>query len=134
MSMRMGVLFGGRSGEHEISVVSARSVIRAADRSKYTIVPMAITREGRWLAPAASRDLLAADGNDDLAGLPVSSNAALQFGAGLLPSALALAGLNVVFPVLHGPYGEDGTVQGLLELVNLPYVGAGVAGSSVGMD
>ncbi|MBI4496938.1 MAG: D-alanine--D-alanine ligase [Chloroflexi bacterium] len=131
---RLGVLFGGRSGEHEISIISARSVIRAADRTKYSIVPLGITKEGRWLCPAPSLDLLVACGGDDLRGLPLPDGPQFTWEASLLPPAAALAALDVVFPVLHGPYGEDGTVQGLLELADVPYVGAGVAASAVGMD
>jgi D-alanine-D-alanine ligase len=142
--IRLGVIFGGRSGEHEVSVRSARSVIEAADREKYEVVPIAITKEGRWLSPAESAGML-----------PEATR-------GLLPDAVSGAGealtivgdpsrkgllrlesdggaapqqrLDVVFPVMHGTYGEDGTIQGLLEMAGIPYVGCGVLASSCGMD
>ena len=102
--LRVGVIYGGRSGEHEVSLMSAQSVISALDKEKYEIIPIKIDKDGRW-----SDRLIAADPTRD-------------------------AGLDVVFPVLHGTFGEDGTMQGLLELANLPYVGAGVASSAVSMD
>lgn len=131
---RVGVLFGGRSGEHEISLISARSVIRAIDTARYDIVPIGITTEGVWLDSEGSRRLLLSSGGDDLRDVPFASSGAGHYGPGLLPPPSLFKDLDVVFPVLHGPYGEDGTVQGLLELADVPYVGAGVAGSAVGMD
>ncbi|HEX6383078.1 MAG TPA: D-alanine--D-alanine ligase family protein [Anaerolineae bacterium] len=150
--IRVGVIFGGRSGEHEVSLQSAKSVMAALNPDKYEVVPIGITREGRWLTGDAMAAL--ADGRwltgDAMAALTEAS--ATTQPATLLPdpqsSALmrvelvetkpaslsAVTELDVIFPVLHGPYGEDGTVQGLLELANLPYVGAGVVGSAVGMD
>ncbi len=137
--IRVGVLFGGRSGEHEISLISARSVMRVMDPEKYEVVPIGITKEGRWLA---SGDPMAAlsQGDEGLSG-PVAllGDPACRGVVSLkelephLARAL-LAQLDVVFPVLHGPYGEDGTVQGLLDLAGIPYVGAGVAASALGMD
>jgi len=137
--IRVGVLFGGRSGEHEISLISARSVMRVMDPEKYEVVPIGITKEGRWLA---SGDPMAAlsQGDEGLSG-PVAllGDPACRGMVSLrelephLARAL-LAQLDVVFPVLHGPYGEDGTVQGLLDLAGIPYVGAGVAASALGMD
>lgn len=132
--LKVGVIFGGRSGEHDVSLMSAQSVMRALSPDKYEVVPIGITREGEWIAD----DPLAALTTGTSSGRP----AALLAGAnpaGLMrieaERRLALAAeLDVVFPVLHGPYGEDGSVQGLLELANLPYVGAGVVGSAVGMD
>jgi len=137
--IRVGVLFGGRSGEHEISLISARSVMRVMDPEKYEVVPIGITKEGRWLA---SGDPMAALSQGDeglsrpvaLLGDPACRGVvSLKELEPHLARAL-LAELDVVFPVLHGPYGEDGTVQGLLDLAGIPYVGAGVAASALGMD
>jgi D-alanine-D-alanine ligase len=141
--IRVGVIFGGRSGEHEVAVRSARSVIEAIDGEKYEVVPLAITKEGRWLSPAASAALL-----------PESARRLLPARVGEADGAVAILGdpsrgglhrleergggspqrLDVVFPVLHGTYGEDGTIQGLLEMAGVPYVGCGVLASSCGMD
>ena len=126
--LRVAVIYGGRSGEHEVSVVSASSIVKHLDPNKYEVVPIRIDKQGRWLAGTdAPRALSAADVTD-----PSSGTAALQV---VEPTAaIGGEGIDVVFPVLHGPYGEDGTVQGLLELANVAYVGAGVLGSAVGMD
>jgi D-alanine-D-alanine ligase len=148
--IRVAVLFGGQSGEHEVSLVSARAVMDALDPAKYEVVPIGITKDGRWLAgPDAPAALLAAA---DPARLPTSLESSKQSAAGSaaadilenseqrndqnLPTASRLlpTGIDVVFPVLHGPLGEDGTVQGLLELAGMPYVGCGVLASAVGMD
>lgn len=133
--LRVGVIFGGRSGEHEISVLSARTVIQGFDPERYEVVPLAIDREGRWLAPAAARAALEAGsaspaGESALAVLPSSASGPLVH----LEARNSLLPVDVVFPVLHGPYGEDGTIQGLFEMAGIPYVGAGVSGSAVGMD
>jgi len=138
--IRVAVLFGGRSAEHEISILSARFVIESLDRERFEPVLIGIDKEGRWLAQeesllvSQSRDprLVALDGRAPVVQLPSAPRA----GAG---SALEVAGeaprsIDVVFPVLHGPMGEDGTVQGLLTLAGIPYVGSGVLGSAVGMD
>ncbi len=133
--IRVGVLFGGRSGEHEVSLISAASVLKALDPEKYAVVPIGITRQGQWRV-----------GSEALKLLPE----VLERGAPVIPSvdprgpklvpvdrALTRAAdprLDVIFPVLHGTFGEDGTVQGLLELANVPYVGAGVLASAAGMD
>ncbi len=137
--IRVGILFGGRSGEHEISLISARSVMGVMDREKYEVIPIGITRDGRWLG---SGDPMAAlvQGDEGLSG-PVAllgdpahrGIVSLKELEPHLARAL-LAELDVVFPVLHGPYGEDGTVQGLLDLAGIPYVGAGVTASALGMD
>ncbi|WP_143529345.1 D-alanine--D-alanine ligase family protein [Rubrobacter xylanophilus] len=121
------VLFGGRSGEHEVSLASARSVIAGLERAGHEVVPVGITREGRWLAGGDPlRELEAsAGGKDGTSGPPTL--------AAHRPPA-EIGSVDVVFPVLHGPYGEDGTIQGLLELAGVPYVGAGVLASAVGMD
>lgn len=137
--LRVGVLFGGRSGEHEVSLMSARSVLAALDRSKYTIFEVGITHEGTWLVGEGVLDALASGQPSSAAlaaCLPDPTNAGLYALKGD-PGDYHLdlvSDLDVVFPVLHGTFGEDGTLQGLLEMAGLPYVGAGVLGSSVGMD
>lgn len=137
--LRVGVLFGGRSGEHEVSLASAASVLGAIDRSRYEVVPMGIARDGRWVLGGDPLRALAEAAGLRLA-LPPEGPAGdgdqpalVRVEAGGLPTGLT-SRLDVVFPVLHGPYGEDGTVQGLLELADVPYVGAGVLASAVGMD
>jgi D-alanine-D-alanine ligase len=135
--LRIGVIFGGRSGEHEVSLASAASVIRSLDPGKYEAVPIGITKEGRWVAGSPAQKMLP---EILRAGQQVMLSADPSV-ASLVPADGASAGagaaglhVDVVFPVLHGSYGEDGTVQGLLELAGLPYVGSGVIGSAVGMD
>ena len=142
--IRVGVIFGGRSGEHEVSVRSARAVIESLDRKKYTVVPLAITKEGRWLSPAEAAGLLPETTRRLLVEEVTSSGERLTILAD--PSRKGLVAferngdagsppaIDVVFPVLHGTYGEDGTIQGLLEMAGLPYVGCGVLASSTGMD
>jgi D-alanine-D-alanine ligase len=153
--LTVAVLFGGRSGEHEVSLDSAASVLEAIDRARYDVLPIGITREGRWITagdPLAALRSGHVNGESRTAVLPGDPTAPglLRLGAGGAAPAVApeLTGpssaaawsasaadhIDVVFPVLHGTYGEDGTVQGLLELAGLPYVGSGVLGSSVGMD
>jgi D-alanine-D-alanine ligase len=131
--VRVGLLFGGRSSEHEVSLQSAASIASAIDASRFEVVPIGITREGRWLLPADSAAALrrgpGAVGGEPLALVPAGDAALVPVGR-----AEAAAPVDVVFPVLHGPNGEDGTVQGLLELAGVPYVGSGVLGSAVGMD
>jgi len=133
--LRVGVIFGGRSGEHEVSLVSASSVMNALDREKYDVVPIGITQDGRWVSSAHALHLLKAktglEHEPERFLLPEPHRQGLVSVNGESPSHL---GLDVVFPVVHGTYGEDGTLQGLLELANLPYVGAGVLSSAVGMD
>lgn len=143
--IRVGVVYGGRSGEHEISLRSARSVIEALDRERYDVVPIAITKEGKWLGPAGAVRLLPEEttrlvpdkivnnANHDVAiiGDPSHSGlVALESGREQFPAQP----LDVIFPVLHGTYGEDGTLQGLLEMAGVPYIGCGVLASSCGMD
>lgn len=125
--IRVAVVYGGVSSEHPISCVSAGSILRHLDPSRFDVVPVGIARDGSWLRTDADPDKLAiADGR-----LPeVSGTAATP----LSLAAEILSSVDVVFPVLHGPYGEDGTIQGLLELAGLPYVGAGVMASAAGMD
>lgn len=139
--LRVCVIFGGRSGEHEVSIVSATSVMQALDQSKYEVIPVGITKSGRWIAGENSVQLLKSGIEDTpfYAMLPADPNEQRLLPAtAQVPAANELEKIDekfdVVFPVLHGPYGEDGTVQGLLELANLPYVGAGVLGSAVCMD
>jgi len=137
--IRVGVIFGGRSGEHEVSLASARSVMGAIDRDKYEVVLVGITKEGRWIASGdPMRALEAGDAGASqpaaLLGDPSRRGLMRLKDTERAVEATRLAELDVVFPVLHGPYGEDGTVQGLLELAGIPYVGAGVTGSAVGMD
>lgn len=141
--IRIGVIYGGRSGEHEVSMRSARAVIEAVDTEKYEVIPVAITREGRWLAPAESASMLPESAQRRLSnylGDDREGGTALVVDpsrGGLLRQDGGEAGdqrLDVVFPVLHGTYGEDGTIQGLLEMAGIPYVGCGVLASSTGMD
>lgn len=148
--IRLGILFGGRSGEHEVSLTSSASVIKALDPAKYEVVPIGITREGHWRVGAGALQLLPEAGAVAAAtALPLQK--VLESGQQVTPSAdpsgpqlvpLDASSLarsprpqvDVIFPVLHGTFGEDGTVQGLLELAGIPYVGAGVLGSAAGMD
>src|SRR5262249_21641917 len=139
--LRVGVLFGGRSGEHEVSLVSAASVIRGLDPEKYEAVPIGISKEGHWLTPAASGPKLNAAQKmmpEVLKAVQRVVMAADPTDASLIPLDRSGGGdgqrLDVVFPVMHGTYGEDGTIQGLLDLAGLPFVGAGVLGSAIGMD
>jgi D-alanine-D-alanine ligase len=132
--LRIGVIFGGRSGEHEVSLASAASVIRALDPEKYEAVPIGITKDGRWLVGTTAVKMLPEVlKSGDRVMLPADPSAAalMPVGGG---SGQPSVTVDVMFPVLHGTFGEDGTVQGLLELAGLPYVGAGVLASSVGMD
>ena len=139
--MRIGVLFGGRSGEHEVSLASAAAVVHHLDPNRYEPVPILISKDGRWSQPERPPTVVKAselieharlraagtvpNHQDDIPGRPKINE----------PSAMVQdLALDVIFPVLHGPYGEDGTVQGLLEMIDMPYVGAGVLASAVGMD
>lgn len=162
--LKVGILFGGRSGEHEVSLLSAASVLNAIDRTKYDVVPIGISKEGRWLTSGESQRLLegksARENPRQLrAGDPEATPGAAVLARGdsvivppepasghhsLIPFESGAAqehrpahqaiDVDVIFPVLHGTFGEDGTIQGLLELADIPYVGAGVLGSAVGMD
>ncbi len=136
--IRVGVIFGGRSGEHEVSLRSAESIINAMDKTKYEVVPIGITQEGRWLVSGDAKAMLpdrvmttakpqsvALIGDPTKQGLlHIRSNQRVE----------AMAKLDVIFPVLHGTYGEDGTIQGLFEMASVPYVGCGVLASAAGMD
>ncbi|GAP14272.1 D-alanine-D-alanine ligase [Longilinea arvoryzae] len=133
--IRIGILFGGRSGEHEVSLMSARSVLRALDPDRYEIYPIGITHAGQWLAGEDALDAFEKGKTGHLTPvtlLPQAGQTTLYAIQG--QSLTPYADLDVIFPVLHGTFGEDGTIQGLFELIGLPYVGAGVLGSSVGMD
>ena len=161
--LRVGILFGGRSGEHEVSLLSAASVLNAIDKEKYDVVPIGITKDGRWLTAEHAENLLQGklmlEPRNLRAGDPETtpSAAVLARGeavvvppepvhrqTGLVPFQTDAAmmrrasdraiNVDVIFPVLHGTFGEDGTIQGLLELADIPYVGAGVLGSAAGMD
>ena len=137
--LRVGVLFGGRSGEHEVSLLSAASILKAIDRKKFDVVPIGITKTGRWLTAGGAQALLAGSGSEAVLELqtaadqPSSPSDAVS---ALVPDAASLGSgrLDVVFPVLHGTFGEDGTIQGLFELADIAYVGSGVLGSAAGMD
>jgi D-alanine-D-alanine ligase len=129
--IRLVVLFGGRSAEHEVSCTTAVSVLQALDPERYDVVPVGITREGRWVLAEEAAKVLAAGG---AAALPAALTAE---GPAVEPLATVEeegSGPTVVLPLLHGPFGEDGTVQGLLELADVPYVGSGVLGSAAAMD
>ena len=162
--LRVGVLFGGRSGEHEVSLLSAASVLNTIDKTKYEVVPIGITKEGRWVTSAHAERLLkgtsaeAPEARHLRAGDPETTSAAAVLARGegvivppmpgenhssLMPfetdardlrAAVNPVDVDIVFPVLHGTFGEDGTIQGLLELADIAYVGAGVLGSAAGMD
>ncbi len=143
--IRVGVIFGGRSGEHEVSIRSARSVIEYLDKGKYEVVPIAITQEGKWLSPVESIALLPASTSKRFSNTIKQSE---KQDVAIIgdPSHKGLVSLNneggnyssraidILFPVLHGTLGEDGTIQGLFEMANVPYVGCGVLASSCGMD
>ncbi|HLY61772.1 MAG TPA: D-alanine--D-alanine ligase family protein [Terriglobia bacterium] len=147
--LRVGLLFGGRSGEHEVSLTSAASVLKALDPAKYEVVPIGITREGSWRVGKAAENLLPGAGRAPNAAEKLLA-AVLQNGKHVMaspdpatPQLVALhrtsssgsqPEIDVMFPVLHGTFGEDGTVQGILELAGIPYVGAGVLASATGMD
>jgi D-alanine-D-alanine ligase len=161
--LRVGILFGGRSGEHEVSLLSAASVLNAIDKNKYEVVPIGISKEGRWLTAVHAERLLQGTHHEERslrAGDPEATPGAALLKAGdavivppvpgasreshsLIPFSGPESGspqlkhaidVDVIFPVLHGTFGEDGTIQGLLELADIPYVGAGVLGSAAGMD
>src|ERR1700686_3820754 len=161
--LRVGILFGGRSGEHEVSLLSAASVLNAIDKDKYEVVPIGITKDGRWLTAEHAENLLtgklvleprnlrAGDPDNTTSAAVVARGEAVvvppepvhrhtglmpfQTDAALMRRASDRAiNVDVIFPVLHGTFGEDGTIQGLLELADIPYVGAGVLDSAAGMD
>jgi D-alanine-D-alanine ligase len=142
--LRVGILFGGRSGEHEVSLLSAASILNAIDKTKYDVVPIGITKQGQWITSSEAQRLLAGDAKPAPAllktpktksiQLSASSDVALQNEALAQQNGPLAQSLDVIFPVLHGTFGEDGTIQGLLELADIAYVGSGVLGSATGMD
>jgi D-alanine-D-alanine ligase len=137
--IKVGVVFGGRSGEHEVSLASARGIMNAMDKEKYEIVPIGITKEGRWIASGDPMKALEAGTPEEsvpaaLLGDPSQRGLMCLEESETAMTTARLSEIDVVFPILHGPHGEDGTVQGLLELADIPYVGAGVLGSALGMD
>jgi D-alanine-D-alanine ligase len=134
--LKLGVIFGGRSGEHEVSLMSARSVMAALDRSRYEIIPIGITHEGQWLGGKNVLEAFELGQVEALDPVVLLAEPGVNklFGWGEGQPLATFQDLEVVFPVLHGTFGEDGTLQGLLELANIPYVGAGVLASAVAMD
>src|SRR5271154_5134113 len=142
--LRVGILFGGRSGEHEVSLLSAASILKAIDRKKFDVVPIGISKAGRWLTGGGAQALLSGSNSEAAAqALPTEANlqsAPADAVTALIPDAAAIGEaqtsgkFDVVFPVLHGTFGEDGTIQGLFELADIAYVGSGVLGSAAGMD
>lgn len=137
--LRVAILFGGKSAEHEVSLQSARNVAAALDRDKYEPVFIGIKKTGEWLAPGVSERYLALTMKQQQTRGPEKSREIVMMapsGGGVLTrdSGMVEGKIDVVFPILHGPFGEDGTVQGLLKLADVPFVGAGVLGSAVGMD
>jgi D-alanine-D-alanine ligase len=142
MKLRVGVIFGGRSGEHEIAIRSAKTVIEQIDPDKYEVVPIAISNDGRWLSPAESvrqfpdhtqRAFLESSGEPSTSAIALSGETS-RGGLTVLDGEGGTMPLDVIFPVLHGTFGEDGTIQGLLEMADIPYVGCGVLASACGMD
>jgi D-alanine--D-alanine ligase len=129
--LRVMLLFGGQSAEHDVSRVTAVAVARALDPAKYEVVPVGITTDGRWQLAGDAQRMLASGARDALPEAFSVEGEVVPMPTASTPDALTV---DVVFPLLHGPYGEDGTVQGLLELAGLPYVGSGVLGSAIGMD
>src|SRR5690348_2683860 len=126
--LRIGILFGGRSGEHEVSLRSAASILNAIDKNKYEVVPIAITKHGHWLPPGESRRLLA---KEQTAPVKIKVKVKQDSTTDLVRQTGTLSQkLDVIFPALHGTFGEDGTIQGLLELADIAYVGSGVLGSA----
>src|SRR5262245_11512098 len=137
---RVAVLFGGRSAEHEISLISARFVVEALDRERFEPILIGIDKGGRWLLQeealllGAARDPRLARLNQTMPNVALAAHPVAGGEASLTVGDKGAMGVDIVFPVLHGPMGEDGAIQGLLELASVPYVGTGVLGSAVGMD
>ena|SRR3990167_3977190 len=134
--LRVGVLFGGRSGEHEISLMSAKEVLGALDPNKYEAIPIAVTKTGSWILSSPDALTKLADSSPTFSLLPEPMHQALLplENKVITQNPTKLQPIDVIFPLIHGTYGEDGCVQGLLELANIPYVGSGVLGSALGMD
>ena len=132
--LRVGVLFGGRSTEHEVSILSARAVIRELDPQRFEVVPLYIDKQGRWLVGDSLRRVLGQADGRTYVYLPPDPTAHALVPVEAVDRPGPLPDLDVVFPIFHGLNGEDGTIQGVLELANVPYVGAGVLGSALGLD
>jgi D-alanine-D-alanine ligase len=137
--IRVGLIFGGRSSEHSVSLMSAEGVMAAINRDKYEVVPIGITQEGRWIVTNDPMRLLASGSTQDIPPSGLLAEAASHELVVLeerdkAMTAVPIGQVDVIFPILHGPYGEDGTLQGLLEIAGIAYVGAGVTASAVGMD
>jgi D-alanine-D-alanine ligase len=135
--LRVGILFGGRSGEHEVSLLSAASILNAIDHTKYDVTPIAITKQGQWITSSEATNLLAPDTKPAPVLLKSNKTKSIQLSASAdftQNSASLAQSIDVIFPVLHGTFGEDGTIQGLFELADIAYVGSGVLGSATGMD
>ena len=136
--LRIGILFGGRSGEHEVSLLSGASILNAINKNKYEVIPIAITKQGQWLTSTEAQRLL--EGTQEpapiqqIVHLSASADLALQSEVLAQQNGPLTQKLDVIFPVLHGTFGEDGTIQGLFELADIAYVGSGVLGSATGMD
>jgi D-alanine-D-alanine ligase len=143
MKKRVGVIFGGRSGEHEISIRSAKTVIEQIDPEKYEVLPIAIARSGEWLSPANSLSLLPEEtqhifrerfGEPPSSVTVISGDTSFKGAISISENTIDICPIDIIFPVLHGTYGEDGTIQGMFEMSGIPYVGCGVLASSCGMD
>lgn len=141
MKIKVGIIFGGRSGEHEISIRSAKSVIEKIDKEKYEVIPIGITKDGRWLSPAESALMLPLETqrvlhetSKELFKTPILFSPDTSHKGLLKLNSYDSIQVDVLFPVLHGTYGEDGTIQGLFEMANVAYVGCGVLASACGMD
>lgn len=136
--IKVGLLFGGQSGEHEVSLASARSVLAALDRTKFEAVGIGITRQGRWLMSSSPENMLQQEVTDQLQDareiVPDIAHHSLVVTDGAHHVADGISVVDVVFPLLHGPYGEDGTVQGMLSLAHIPFVGSETLGSALSMD
>jgi len=132
--LAVGVVFGGRSAEHQVSIVSARSVINALDTRKYNIIPIGITPNGQWVGGEQALHMLEYGSCSDVSPVFLPADPTVRQLLSIDQVQPVLHSLDVMFPVLHGPYGEDGSIQGLFDLIDIPYVGAGVPGSAVAMD
>lgn len=132
--IRVAVVFGGRSGEHEVSIVSAKNIIEAMDPKKYDIIPIGITKEGQWLSGNDAITSFQKGNYDGLKEVVLNAKSGSHELLHLSEKTYEKIHIDIFFPVLHGPFGEDGTIQGLFEMANVPYTGCGVLASSVGMD
>ena len=131
---RVAVVFGGRSGEHEVSIVSAKNIIEAIDRDKYEVIPIGITKEGKWLSGEHAIEAFQSGDYSGLTEVTLNTTSGSNELIHLSRGTYEKLHVDIFFPALHGPFGEDGTIQGLFEMANVPYTGCGVLSSSVGMD